>query len=857
MHVRTLSALLLVLGLVVAPAASALDATRPMNEYLIDFWQEESGLPQKHVFVMYQTRDGYLWIGTRGGLARFDGVRFTVYDDRQANQIEESEVQDLSEGPDGSLWIATYGGGLTRLHEGRFTTVRAKHGLTSDFVTAVAAAADGSVWVGTNRGVTHMKNGTFTAYDKKRGLPDEDIKSLFVDEQGVTWIGSVTALVSVKDGHVTSFRNALPGPRTYIKEIIGDGEGGLWLGTGIGLLRFNDGVAKTVVDTPTTVRGVARDPQGTIWFATDDVIYRLRDGAVESLSTSVTKVGADRMGRSFPISTIYTLLADREGSIWLGMTKYGVARLRDTVFTNIVPESANGRDVEVMSVLADSRGAVWLSASPRTVWRFVNGVLERLNVSVAGNVDTFFEDRAGTVWAMDGATPYRYEKGQLVKTSIGTLYGVVASVVAPDGTIWLADREKGLHRYRDGVLTHYAKADGLPGEAMRGLAVERDGTVWVGTKSSGLVRLHEGKFTIYTEKDGLPSDSIATIHLDRDNVAWVATRRGLVRIRNGAITTFNARHGLPANFFYEIIEDDLGYLWLTHGRGIVRLSREELNDVADGKASTVSSRSFGTESGMKSTAMVLPRQPAACKTKDGRLWFATGNGVTIVDPRSLVQNHLPPPVWIEEFRAGETSYPIGTAAVVPPGPGDLQIQYTGLSFVAPQAVRFKYKLDGFDTDWIDAGTRRAAYYTKLPPGSYVFRVKASNNDGVWNETGHAFAFRLRPHWYQTRVFHVSALLLVGLGLLGLHRSRLRGHERRARELAERVEEAVGQLKLLRGMLPICASCKKIRDDKGAWSEVETYIMDHTQADFSHGICPECIGTLYPDYAAANKKQTDA
>jgi ligand-binding sensor domain-containing protein len=847
---RTL-ALVLTLGFLSTTPAAALNPTRPMSEYMLDFWQEDSGLPQKHVFVIHQTRDGYLWLGTRGGLARFDGVRFTVYDDRQPNQLEESEVMDLAEGAEGSLWIATHGGGLSRLKDGAFTTFNAEDGLVSDFLTAVAVAPDGSVWVGSNMGVSHLKDGKATSYRRPQGMPEEDIKSIFVDAKGVTWVGGAAALVSIKDGRVTSFRDALPARRTYLKEIIGDGEGGLWLATGAGLLRFKDGVCTVIQATEETVRGVSRDPQGTIWFATDSTVYRSRGGVVESYSTRVSAVSADRTARAFTLSTINAVFADHEGSIWLGMMKYGIARFRDAVFTTVLPETEEGREVEVSAVFGDSHGGLWFSYTPgRGMARVENGVVQQVPIDSEGTIDTFFEDRAGTVWAVDRNALFKYEAGRFIKKPVANLPSPIASIVSPNGDIWFGDRERGLFQHRGEQVTYYGRDQGLPGHSIRALAQDSKGTIWVGTKSAGLARLQDGKFTVYGKKEGLPSLSMAALYIDRDDTIWGATRRGLTRVRDGRIFVYRASHGLPANFFYQIVEDDLGYLWLTHGRGIVRLSRQELNDVADGKAATVSARIFGTESGMKSTAMVLPNQPVATTTRDGRLWFATGNGVAVVDPASLVQNHVMPPVWIEDVQVDEKSYPIATDVVAPPGEGDLQIQYTGLSFVAPRNVQFKYKLEGFDTDWIDAGTRRIAYYTKLPPASYTFRVKASNNDGVWNETGHSVRFRLRPHWYQTRWFHAGMVLAVGLGLLTLHRVRVETHKRSERELKVRVDEAVSHLKLLRGMLPICASCKKIRDDSGYWNQMETYIAQHSQADFSHGICPECIGKLYPDYAAA-------
>jgi len=217
-----------------------------------------------------------------------------------------------------------------------------------------------------------------------------------------------------------------------------------------------------------------------------------------------------------------------------------------------------------------------------------------------------------------------------------------------------------------------------------------------------------------------------------------------------------------------------------------------------------------------------------------------------------MRNHVAPPVWIEELRVDKQARRAAEGAVFPPGEGDVEIRYSGLSFIAPERVQFRYRLDGFDTEWVEAGARRVAYYTNLPPGRYVFRVHACNSDGVWNETGHALTFRLQAHWYQTGWFHVSVVVLAALAVGAGHRWRVREHRRRERELARRVDEAVSHVKMLRGMLPICAGCKKIRDDKGYWNQMETYIQAHSDVDFSHGMCPDCIARLYPDYDQAQR-----
>jgi ligand-binding sensor domain-containing protein len=845
---------LLLLFLVPVPEAAALDPKRRMSEYIVDFWQEDSGLPQKYVYVIRQTRDGYLWVGTRSGLARFDGVRFTVFDDRQEQQLQESEVTSLDEAPDGSLWIGTNGGGVSHLRDGRFTTYGAEDGLPSAFITDVAHAPDGAVWIGTNGGVARLKDGHVTRYTKAEGMPDERVHCVYVDDAGVVWIGLESGLATLRDGRVEDQTASNPQLHTYVRHIVPDGAGGLWLASRAGLIRFKDGVGEIVTTPRGLILGLSVDPQGTVWFATQSKLFRYRDGVAEMFEQAeFMRVGADRTLKQSTLNNIQTLATDREGSVWIGTAQSGMARLRDAVFSTVTDESSEDDHVRVPAVFGDSQGAVWLALGGGEVGRYKDGVLERVRFSENGNVDTFCEDLEGAIWAADGKTIAKYRSGRFVNVPEAKAEGVVASLADRSGNIWFGGSKRGLFRYRDGQVTQYTKAEGLPGEAVRGLAEDKRGAIWIGTRDGGLARWSDGRFTTWGRKEGLPSASVSAVHVDPDDAVWVATRRGLVRIRDGRVSVFTARHGLPANFFYQIVGDDLGYLWLTYGRGILRLSRQELNDVADGKAAALTYRTFGMESGMKNTSMVIPNQPAATRARDGRLWFGTGDGAAVVDPRSLVQNQVVPPVWVEEIRVDDRRSPARADATFPPGEGDVELRYTGLSFVAPQSVRFRYKLEGFDADWIDAETRRVAYYTNLPPRSYVFHVKACNNDGVWNDTGHSVRFHLRPHWYQTGWFRVGALLTLGMGLLGVHRLRLREHKRRAAELQKRVDEAVGQIKMLNGMLPICASCKKIRDDSGYWNQMESYIAAHSQADFSHGICPDCLVTLYPEYAATREE----
>jgi signal transduction histidine kinase len=323
---------------------------------------------------------------------------------------------------------------------------------------------------------------------------------------------------------------------------------------------------------------------------------------------------------------------------------------------------------------------------------------------------------------------------------------------------------------------------------VRAVVQDSTGGIWVGTKDGGISRLHQDRFQTLGVEDGLPSRSVSALLVDGEDQVWAATRRGLARIRGGEVATLTAEHGLPANYFYQVLSDDADNLWLTFAGGIVRVARQALDDVADGRAAAVAGRVYGVESGLHNTGMTVSFQPTACRSRDGRLWFATGDGVAVLDPRQTLFNEVPPPVLVEEVQTGAERRAASEIVEVPPGRGELQVHYTALSFLDPSRVRFRYQLEGFDPGWVEAGTRRAAYYTNLPPGRYRFRVVACNNDGVWNEVGDALRVVVRPRPWQTWWFRVAmGLVLAGVVAAG-HYVRIRSIRARNVALRQEVEE---------------------------------------------------------------------
>ena len=829
-------------------------------------WRQPQGLPQNTVVDLLQTRDGYLWVGTKGGVARFDGVRFTVFDDSDKSQLRENEVWALAEGHDGSVWIATYGGGVSRYHDGKFTLYTVADGLASDYATALLGTGGGEMWIGTDRGISRFRDGKFETLSAPQGLVNEAVRSLFRDRDGsrdgAVWVGTVKGGISVfRNGRFETPTFTGEAPTAQVSGMFRDVRGALWLATSDGLFRLRDGRLTRYSTTDglsaNRVRRVLEGPKGSLWIVTMNGLDRVSRPDQET-------VQIDNM---IALTSLSCGLIDREGSLWVGSLNAGLTRLGQGHFTTYT--SADGlADDYVSTVLEDVNGNVWVGTHGGLM-RFVDGVF----TSYAGRsglasriVYSMAQDRAGHLWVGTEQGVFRSNVKQ--SCTAARCEPLFTPLVAPglpplnartlledrSGAIWIGLHQDGLVRVENGRAKHFTAEDGLPSPFVRALVEDKEGALWIGTRGGGLARYKDGRFTVITEKDGLINDGIQALYLDREDTLWIATRQGVSRLHDGKFTSYTAADGLYSNFVYSFIEDGRGYLWMTCAKGIFRVSQRELADFAAGKLTSVVSNTYGLEHGLASTVAVVGHHPASFRTSDGRLWFGTHGGVSIVDPRRLEGNPLAPPVHIEAVSVDGRPLLLGSLLQSSPGRGDLEIHYAGLSFLAPEKVRFRYRLQGYDPDWIDVGNRRVAYYTNIPPGRYRFQVRGCNNDGLWNEAGAGFEIDLAPHFYQTIWFYGLCLAAVAVAGAWTQRWRVARLQHRERQLSQRVEESLAQIKVLRGLLPICASCKKIRDDKGYWSQMETYIHQHSQAEFSHSICPDCMNKLYPNYLGGTDRE---
>ncbi|MEO7190213.1 MAG: two-component regulator propeller domain-containing protein [Vicinamibacterales bacterium] len=825
--------------------------SRDLSWRAIETWRQAQGLPQNSVSAILQTRDGYLWVGTRGGLARFDGVRFTTFDNRRSDQLQENEIWALAESDDGSLWIATYGGGVSRLKDGQFTIYTTKDGLASDFAAVLCQGADGSMWIGTDAGLSRFRDGHFTTFSRDAGLTNNTVRALHLETDGSLLIGTASSEIQrFRDGHISTLTLDGFSSTSGTSSIHQARDGTVWITTGSALFRVRDGHARryTTKDGLSSdwTRQVHEDRDGNIWIATDNGLDRFNK--------------ARDVFQPVPASDgVAVLYSDREGSLWVGYTRDGLARFRQGLFRNYTTDDGLPDDAAT-TVFQDRRGHTWVGTSTAlnlfADGRFTPFAIQ--NAQRSKRVNAIVEDHDGQLWLGTADALYRMRYDPACgrpRCDPVFLHVPLTGIPQPNikvmhvdhaGVLWIGMNFTGLVRYENGRTTLFNTENGLSNNAVRGIVEDRTGALWIGTRGGGLNRLEQGKFTVYGTKEGLPSDSVQALYLDRDEAIWISTRRGVTRLKDGRFTTYTVNTGLLTNFVYGFVDDDEGNLWMGCAMGIFRVRKQDFAGVAAGTATKVTSVVYGMEHGLGSTIVTVSFYPLAFKTRDGNVWFGTAKGVAVVDPRRLSVNTLPPPVQIEEVSVDDTVFPGNRDARAAPGRGDLMFRYAALTFFAPRDVRFKYRLEGYDPDWIDAGDRRAAFYSNIPPGPYTFRVIAANSDGVWNNDGASVRVHLAPHFYQTLWFDGFCVIGLVLSVFGGHWVRTRQLRRREHGLERLVDQRTGELEeqrsFLRTVIDVNPSFIFAKDRDGRFTLANRAVAD------AYGTTPEnVIGKTDADF----------
>jgi signal transduction histidine kinase/ligand-binding sensor domain-containing protein len=779
---------LLALGLGLQAAAEPLDPARATGQYAIDVWNIEQGLPASTINALVQDRVGYLWLGTYEGLVRFDGLRSTLFHTGTTEGLKSDGIRALAVDGAGRLWVGSNGGGLSVYENGTFRHLQVGPQPVDQMVWAVTPRRAGGVWVGTNGG--SLFHATAEGVREHARLPEvHAVFSLHEDEDGVVWTGTQgDGLWSLSPNGAWRHHEGVP--HHDVRVVKGDGRRGLLVGTvGGGFAqRRADGTWRRLdraSGLPSdAVYDVTVDTRGTLWIATTGGLARVRDEEVRTLGRA----------EGLPDDVVYAVLADSEGNVWTGTNAGGIARLKNGVFVPYGPGDGLADEV-TYAVLEDRDGQV-LVGTRRGLDRLEKGrfvPLTREGGPCGSEVRALAEDAKGGLWiGTYGGGACHLEGGRLRHFGRDDGLGsdtVRAVLPARDGTVWVGTVQ-GLSRLEkaDARWTNLTTREGLPHDSVMCLLEDRKGVLWIGTSGGGLVRRVGERFEAFGVAQGLASSVVFDLQEDGDTL-WVGTNAGISRVQGSEVRSITTRQGLPVGSINQIVDDGAGSLWVGSGRGIVRVAKSELHAVADGTQDKVAATLFDRGDGLRSGQCTVPVQPAGLRTRDGRLWFSTMRGLAVLEPTHMPRDAVPPGVAMERVTVDDAPMPMGAELALGPGPDRVAIEYAGLCTTNPARVRFRYRLEGHDGEWIDAGTARVAHYTRLPPGDYRFRVQAMNDAGVWNLEGATLAVRVAPFTWQTTWFRV----LVGLAVVGLalatHRLRTRALKARSAELGRRVAES--------------------------------------------------------------------
>jgi ligand-binding sensor domain-containing protein/signal transduction histidine kinase len=777
--------------------ANELENKAILASYSSDTWDTRDGLPGNHIRAMTQGRDGYIWIGTELGLVRFDGIKFHHFEKGAPLGVGYQDVIRLRPAKDGGLWIALKHGGIFYHKDGIFTFYNLESELKNRFITDIFEDKDHRLWVGTKgRGLFTITNGRINKYTAKDGISNNWVEDIFEDRAGRLWFGTPDGLFSHKNGSFLPYEQGdLSGK--FIRTLYEDRSGTLWVGTNRTLYSLRDGKLEGF-PTPGRVIAIHEDSQRQLWIGLGNKgLHLFQNGK----SLPVIK------GSIFPDNNTTSIFQDKEENLWVGTRLNGLVRLRKNKFrTYSTDEGIANRQIEAIGESRD--GSIWIGTRDGLT-RMKNGQTElfrREQGLTSSYIRTIVEDQQGKLWigTSDGGL-LQYSDGRFRVLDIRSGLPdnkITATLVDKDDTLWIASGEQ-IIKWRD-RKTDIQRAERYQVNTLVRTMSQKENGIWAGT-DKGLVAINGETLTHYSTRNGLPDDRIRTLYTDSRGTLWIGTYGGgLTRYRNGRFHTYTKQQGLPSNSITSIMEKGQ-QLWIGSREGIFSISRKTIEDFDQGRTKRIHCDLYDTTDGLKSNVCAAGPQTAFV-ARDGRYWFATDSGISVYDPKLVKRTSIAPEVYIESLLIDGLSVNHRTEAILDPGKRFIEIHYTGLSFAAPEKVSFKYKLEGFDNEWREAGTRRVATYSGLPPGNYTFRVAAVNNEGIWNISGATLSFTLRPHFYQTYWFYALLMAIIISAGIFLHARRIRSvkakHElvlaertRISRDLHDSIEQGLAGITL--------------------------------------------------------------
>ena len=743
-------------------AATALSAASPTG-FTRKLWQTQDGLPEQTVQAFAQTPDHYLWIGTTGGLLRFDGARFTLFDQENTPELSGNSVFSLLVSRDGSLWIGIEGGGLVRYQGGNFRAYGSRDGLSDGFVRALYEDPGGTIWVGTDNGLLRFVAGRLQRVDGVNGTPAIAVHAIAGDHLGGLWVGG-SRLLRIAQGDVREYRLKGDGSQNRVKSILETADHTVWVGTVSGLhrLRPDSQTFEPVPEIKGTVRVLRQTTDGTLWMG------MIGQGILTMNGQGLNPIKAPD---ALPSNTVLNVFEDDERNVWIG-TQAGLLRLTRTPVRIVpLPQAA---DSDFGTIYADRDGSLWVVST--NVFHMRDGVVKPYAFPGLAHVPVrnLFRDRAGAMWiGTDGDGIIRVVGNKILRmtTRDGLVNNFIRAILqSHDGSLWIATDE-GLSHWTPHGFINYQMRDGLSYFSIRALLEDRNGDLWIGTER-GLNRLHRGVFMHDEATERLSQEKVWAIHEDADGGLWFGARNdGLYRWKQGKLTHYTTEQGLASNSIYQILEDTRGGFWISGPNGISLLNRHELDAVADHQTQHLSLILYGISNEVETTQIYGGRQPSGCVDIHGDVWFPSDRGPIHI-LRDAAQRLPFSHVAISQVFVNGRLLPAGQSPLIGPGNGRLEIVYAPILLRSQDGIRFRYKLDGFDSGWTDASTRRVASYTNLPPGKYDFHVEAFDVNNPQAVSEASLAVVQKPHFYRTPLFVIACFLLVAALIFAIYRFRL-------------------------------------------------------------------------------------
>ena len=741
--------------------------------YGLTAWTPEDGLPPGNVLAITQDREGYLWLGTSDGLVRFDGFQFSLWGTRGESPLAGYGVPALIGARDGSLWVGySDAGNITRIRGRELVTYTPEDGLPGGAATALLEDRTGAVWVGTARGLAVLQEGRWRRMADVDGLPAAEIASLYESRVGDLWVGTSQGTFVRSSGHGRFSRHD---QSAFVQSFAESQDGSLWVAdvrhVVKGLRPSTTPVLALGIRLPAAGFKLVSDDRGNLWVsALGRGLFRVSE---QSLRTTprIERFEYEHKFAGGVLGGARAIFQDRENNIWLGMRAGGLLRISESaVDSSTALEGMTYDGVRALAATPD--GSVWIS----TFYNITRVRGDDRRVYTFPQTMALHTDQQGRIWAATSSGIGRFDDGRFDPLPLPRtvrLERVSSIAAAADGHLWICSVEQGLFRWKGGTLTRFENEPAVVGRPCSFVHADRAGRVWIAFTRGGAARFSGGTFRQYTSADGFPPGGGAAIHEDHLGQIWISTTTGVSRFRDDHLTTITARHGLPVPLVPSLLEDASGYLWIgvIAGSGVIRLDPAEVDTVAANSSHQIRYVLYDDTDGFKGPVLRLSR-PTGVRSGDGRLWFSSGNGLAALDPAALPQERRVPTPRVQGIAVDGRELGPTSELVLPPNTINLRVDYSALDLSAASKLRFRYRLDGLNDAWVDAGRQRQASFMNLPPGTYQFRVGVTRN-GNWNDTASALTLVIQPPFYRTRWFVFVCTTVALLGLCGAWGLRMR------------------------------------------------------------------------------------